>query len=132
MTPAFIADHPVYCAVNGAEILGFHALSREGAIFELEHMWVSPQYLRTGIGTMLFEHALRTARSEGGSTLRIASDPNAEGFYRRMGARRVGEIPARPLGRVLPLLVIEIDATAVDAPAPSARRSARHAEGARR
>ncbi len=112
VSPAFIEDHFVYCAVDGREILGFYALSREGAVFELEHMWVRPQHLGAGIGTSLFAHTLRTVRSERGTTLRIASDPNAEGFYRRMGARRVGEIPTRPEGRVLPLLVIELGSPA--------------------
>jgi GNAT superfamily N-acetyltransferase len=108
VTPAFIEDHLVYCALDGGEVLGFYALSREGAVFELEHMWVRPQHLRAGIGTSLFAHALRTVRSEGGTVLKVASDPNAEGFYRRMGARRVGEIPTRPEGRVLPLLVVDL------------------------
>jgi GNAT superfamily N-acetyltransferase len=108
VTPAFIDDHVVHCAVGDTAILGFYALSREGAVFELEHMWVRPQHLRAGIGTSLFAHALDTVRSAGGTVLRIASDPNAEGFYRRMGARRAGEISTRPEGRVLPLLVVEL------------------------
>jgi GNAT superfamily N-acetyltransferase len=108
VTPAFIEEHPVYCAVSGAIVLGFYALSREDTVFELEHMWVRPQHLRAGIGTRLFAHAVRTIRSAGGAILKVASDPNAECFYRRMGARRVGEVPARPEGRVLPLLVIDL------------------------
>jgi hypothetical protein len=39
--------------------------------------------------------------------LRIASDPFAEGFYRRMGARRVGVVPSTPRGRTLPLLLLD-------------------------
>jgi GNAT superfamily N-acetyltransferase len=113
VTPAFIESHPVYCAVDGRTILGFYALAQEGAVFELEHLWVRPQHLRAGIGTRLFAHAVRTVRSAGGTILRVASDPNAEGFYRRMGARRVGDIPARPLGRTLPLLVVELGYVAV-------------------
>jgi len=42
--------------------------------------------------------------------LGIEADPNAEGFYRRMGARRVGEIVYALDGRerVLPLLTVEV------------------------
>jgi hypothetical protein len=40
--------------------------------------------------------------------LKIVSDPNAEGFYLRMGAQRVGWVAAQPRGRRLPLLVIHV------------------------
>jgi hypothetical protein len=42
--------------------------------------------------------------------VRIEADPNAEGFYRRMGARRVGEISYELDGRkrVLPLLAMDL------------------------
>ena len=44
-----------------------------------------------GIGRALFEHAVEQARRLGSHALKIESDPNAEGFYKRMGAHRVGE-----------------------------------------
>jgi len=109
VTPAFITSHPVYCAVKGSEIVGFYALSREGDTFELEHMWVHPKHMGEGVGASLFEHAINFIRSRGGRILKIASDPNAEGFYHQMGARRVGEIPSRPEGRTLPLLVVRVE-----------------------
>ena len=109
VTPQFIDDHPVFCAVQGDEIVGFYALSRQGEAFELEHLWVDPQYTGAGIGTRLFEHAVRTVRSLGGSRLTIVSDPHAEGFYRRMGARRVGEAPSKPEGRTLPGMILVIE-----------------------
>lgn len=113
VTPQFIADHPVFCAVQGDEIVGFYALVRYGDTFELEHMWVDPQQMGAGIGAHLFEHAVRTVRSLGGSRLTIVSDPHAEGFYRRMGARRVGDTPSTPEGRTLPVLALWIWADAV-------------------
>jgi len=110
VTPDFIDAHAVYCAAHGARVLGFYALSRESDAFELEHMWVDPPHMGSGLGALLFEHALTTARSSGGAVLRIASDPNAEGFYRRMGARRAGDVAAQPPGRTLPLLVFDLGA----------------------
>lgn len=60
----------------------------------------------------LFEHALRTAASLGAGVVGIEADPNAEGFYRRMGARRVDEIVYEIDGRerVLPLLAMYVQA----------------------
>ena len=111
VTAETIRADPVYCAVADGSVVGFYALSRDGAEFELEHMWVDPRFLRGGIGERLFRHALDTVRSSGGASLAIASDPNAEGFYARMGARRIGVVAATPPGRELPLLIVRIDST---------------------
>jgi ribosomal protein S18 acetylase RimI-like enzyme len=104
----FIAGFPVFCAVVGAEIVGFYALSGDGPTREVEHFWVAPEHIGRGIGTRLFDHLLLTLREARVATVRIASDPHAEGFYRRMGARRVGEVPSVPEGRTLPLLVLDL------------------------
>ncbi len=108
VTPGFVDDHPVYCAVRGAEILGFYALSGRGRTWELEHLWVGPRHMGSGVGRRLFAHLRRRVLAAGGSRLRIESDPNAEGFYRRMGARRIGTTASRPEGRALPVLVVPV------------------------
>ncbi len=107
VTPDFIGRHSVHCAWQDERVVGFYALSGEGPVRELEHMWVVPDVIGKGIGAWLMDHALWTMRRDGVGTLRIASDPNAEGFYVKMGAQRVGEVPSRPNGRRLPLLVLE-------------------------
>jgi GNAT superfamily N-acetyltransferase len=112
VAPQFIDNNPVFCAIQGYEIVGFYALSRQGEAFELEHMWVDPQYMGTGVGARLFEHAVCVARSLGGSRLTIVSDPHAQGFYQRMGAQRVGETPSKPEGRTLPVLALVLQADA--------------------
>jgi len=108
VTSAFVRAHPVYAAVRDGEVVGFYALSRAGACFELEHMWVRPDHRGAGIGRRLMRHALARIRALRGRRLEVASDPNAVGFYRRLGARRVGSVAATPRGRRLPLLVMEI------------------------
>jgi hypothetical protein len=60
------------------------------------------------MGALMFSHAVATLRAGGARRLRIASDPYAEGFYLKMGARRVGEWPSTPRGRTLPLLMLEV------------------------
>jgi GNAT superfamily N-acetyltransferase len=117
VTPAFIAANPVYCAAERQRILGFYALSCEGNAVELEHMWVEPSHIGKGVGAMLFAHAIATTRSLGGAVLEIASDPHAEGFYRRMGARRLGQVASTPRGRMLPLLVVDLSARRGDSAA---------------
>ena len=49
------------------------------------------------------------AAALGVTALSIESDPHAEGFYLRLGARRIGEVPSTLPGRVLPLLEFRIN-----------------------
>jgi GNAT superfamily N-acetyltransferase len=108
LTPDFIARHPVYAARAGGDIVGFYALTGDGPTRDLEHFWVAPAHIGAGIGRRLFAHATERLRAEGATTLRIESDPNAEGFYLKAGARRVGDVPSAPAGRTLPVLVLTL------------------------
>ena len=102
--PGFIERHPVYRAVHRGKAVGFYAISGTGNARQLEHMWVHPRYIGAGVGRALFAHLLRRLRTMQVRRLDVLSDPNAGGFYRRMGARQVGVVPSTPEGRVLPLL----------------------------
>ncbi len=106
--PRFIRSHPVYCAVSRRRIIGFYALSQRRTTFALEHMWVDPDFMGIGVGTALFRHVLTGVRARGGTALEIASDPNAETFYGKLGARLVGRIASTPAGRTLPLLRLDV------------------------
>lgn len=111
ITPEIVRNNEVHVAVvEGGRTVGFYALVGEGRRIELEHLWISPEYIGRGVGRILFDHALGKAASLGAETLRLEADPNAEGFYRKMGAERVGENVYEIEGhrRVLPLMAVEI------------------------
>lgn len=113
ISPEFISRNEVHVATTEEKPVGFYAVVGEGRRIELEHLWVTPERIGTGVGRALFEHAVRRAAALGAGTLSIEADPNAEGFYGRMGARRVGEIVYELDGRerVLPLLAMDVRAT---------------------
>jgi len=90
MRPEFIRDNVAYSAMENCRALGFYVLTDESDGLHLDHLWIAPHAMGRGIGRALFEHALQQARSLGHRALEIEADPNAEGFYARMGARRVG------------------------------------------
>jgi predicted N-acetyltransferase YhbS len=77
---------------------------------DLEHLWVLPAWIGTGLGRRLFVRAMRRAHELGARTVTIESDPNAEGFYRKMGARRAGENVYELEGKehALPVMVVEL------------------------
>jgi GNAT superfamily N-acetyltransferase len=112
ITPDFVRHSEAHVAAVEEEPAGFYALLGEGPKIELEHLWVLPERMGLGLGRALFGHAVDRASALGAETLGIEADPNAEGFYLRMGATRVGEIVYELDGRerVLPLLAVDLRA----------------------
>lgn len=110
ITSDFIADNEVFVAIVNNEIAGCCALVVSGSLAEIEHMWITPEHMGSGVGRALFEYARDRAVALGLPSLELSADPNAEGFYERMGAERIGEIRASMDGqpRVLPRMRIEL------------------------
>lgn len=110
MRPEFIATNVTYCAVEDSRAVGFYLLTNESDGLHLDHLWISPHAMDRGIGRALFEHALEQTKSLGHRALKIEADPNAEGFYARMGARRVGVTVTNieDQRRELPLLLYDL------------------------
>ena len=98
-------------AENDNDILGFYALKRlTGKKFELEALFVEPDHIGTGIGRALMTHAIKSARSQGGtSSIIIQSDPYAAQFYEAAGGMLIGERESGSIpGRYLPLYEITL------------------------
>ena len=112
--PEFIATHEIYVATRNDARVGFYGLELKDDKVDLLHMWVLPHAMGQGVGRCLFIHAVKRTKELRFLRLEIESDPNAERFYLRMGARRVGS-RACEFGkqrRELPNLRYQIDAAA--------------------
>ena len=109
ISPDFVAANQVYVAEREGEVLGFYALIVRQDKAELDHLWVAPAHIGTGVGKELFVHAMQSAARRNISEVEIASDPNAEGFYRKMGAHRIGETVSEIDGqpRAVPRLTVD-------------------------
>jgi len=110
MRPEFVAANTAYCAIEDHRVVGFYLLTHDNDGLHLDHLWITPEAMGRGIGRALFEHAVEQVRTLGHRTLRIEADPNAEGFYTRMGARRVGVTvtTVQDQQRKLPLLQYDL------------------------
>ena len=110
IVPEFVRDNEAYMVVSEGTPVGFYALVEWGRGLDLEHLWVSPTWIGRGVGRTLFEHVLARAAELGAASVEIEADPNAEGFYRRMGARAIGERVYDLDGqrRTLPLLAVDV------------------------
>jgi N-acetylglutamate synthase-like GNAT family acetyltransferase len=104
ITPEFIANNEMYVAIIGEEIAGCCALVLSDSLTELEHMWIKPEHMGNGVGRALFHQVMERAAQHNAKVVELSADPNAEGFYERMGAKRIGEVRSEIEGqpRVLP------------------------------
>lgn len=110
ISPEFVNDNQVFVFDSDGEIRGFYALCINANAAELEHMWVAPQYIGTGIGKELFLDAMDRAATFDVDEVQLTADPNAAGFYERMGAKKIGEanstIDGQP--RTLPRMKVDL------------------------
>jgi GNAT superfamily N-acetyltransferase len=122
-SPEYVAGNPTYVAVEEGSPVGFYALvlSQDGPRAQLDHLWITPEWIGRGLGRALFQHAVATARALGATVIDIEAEPYAEPFYRHMGARRTGErtgqIEDQP--RVLPLMELDLGTWPVSSPSPA-------------
>lgn len=108
ITPEFISANAVFVAIIDGSIVGCCALVLSDTLSELEHMWIKPEYMGSGVGRALFNHATAQAARLNVRELELSADPNAEGFYQRMGAVRIGDVISEINGqpRVLPRMKV--------------------------
>jgi N-acetylglutamate synthase-like GNAT family acetyltransferase len=99
----------VFVAERDRTIAGFASLGGEPPRLELVQLFVEPDFIGSGVGRGLVDHAVAEARRLGAVELVVESDPNAEGFYGAMGGERVGTVPSIvDPERQLPLLRLKL------------------------
>jgi GNAT superfamily N-acetyltransferase len=94
LTPEYIRAHRTYVAVSDERIVGFCAFIIEAKETLIDHLWVAPTALGSGVGRALFEYVEAVARSAGAVRMKIAGGPNAEKVYVPIGAEIYGRKPA--------------------------------------
>ena len=103
-------DRNYYIAEGNSKLLGYYAIEKlNDREFELEALFVEPDFIGKGVGRALIDHAKNLVRKLGGCKLIVQGDPNAEEFYRAAGGklddtRGSASIP----GRSLPLFTIDL------------------------
>jgi GNAT superfamily N-acetyltransferase len=110
VTAADIERNPTFVAMLEDDLAGFYMLTTHHQKPWLEHLWVVPRFCRKGIGSKLLVHACGEAIQLKYTLLWIESDPNAERFYLKNGAKRVSERHTMMYGceRIVPILTFDL------------------------
>ena len=108
--PENFESNASWAAVEDGKPVAFYTLLEANEIASIENLWVLPEFMGKGVGRRLFLHAVETARRRGYKSLKLEADPNAVGFYERMGMHRTGERRSEVDGqpRILPIMEMDL------------------------
>ena len=104
--PEYFEANESWVAIDGDQQIGFYTLQDKNGIAWIENLWILPTYIGKGVGRQLFLHASELARQREYKTLQLEADPNAAGFYEKMGMHKIGERHSEVDGqpRTLPIM----------------------------
>lgn len=110
-SPDYFVNHESWAAIVNESPIGFYTLDEKNGNAWLDDLWVLPEYIGKGVGKRLFLHAAELSRQRGYKALQLEADPNAVGFYEKMGMRKIGErhseIEGQP--RILPIMEMSLE-----------------------
>lgn len=103
VTPQMFEDYSIKKYVLNDQITGFYILNRANIRTSfLEFLFISPNYIKQGIGHQLLQHALEYCKEGGSAVLNVLSDPHAQSFYAKYGFEVISEVESSIPGRFLP------------------------------
>lgn len=104
----YINESFVFVLENRNELIGFISFERLDYDY-LDFFYVKSAQIGRGYGRLLWSQAIEKASEIGIKSFMIVSDPNAKGFYKKMGATYFGGVASTVFkDRNLPLMKYEI------------------------
>ena len=108
-SPARLSELSLFVAEAEGRVIGWASLIPSGKTAWLEDLWIEPDWIAKGVGSRLFRHAAEHARRSGATTMELEAEPNALGFYDKMGARRLRDSTSE-WGRTLSVMGVDLHA----------------------
>ena len=108
-TPERLRELIVFVAESDGDVIGWASLIPKGDVGWLEDLWIDPTWIGKGVGSLLFRHASEHAAKLGATRLEWEAEPNAIGFYEKMGGRYLRESSSE-WGRTLSVMGVDLRA----------------------
>jgi GNAT superfamily N-acetyltransferase len=97
-----------YVAAIDGNAVGWAAAVRQGDVWWLDDLWIEPAWMGRGIGSRLFKHAAARGRRLGAVRMEWEAEPNALGFYEKMGGRYARDGEPGIWGRVNAVMELDL------------------------
>jgi GNAT superfamily N-acetyltransferase len=107
VTPTYLEANDCWIAEVDGKTVGWFSLVPVPDSLLLDNFFLLPSSIGSGVGRLMWDQAVHRARAQGANRMTLESDPNAAGFYERMGAKLTGSAVASDTGRELPIYEIE-------------------------
>ena len=109
LTPLDLANGQVALARVDAEMVGVAHLRIEDERAHLDKLFIDPSMIGRGIGNQMFDWVREQSALAGAQEIHVTSDPQAVGFYEKLGFNRIGQEPSGSIpGRVLPIMSLSV------------------------
>lgn len=87
----YLEHNNVYVMTENDHIVGFFSfVFHEDHSLELDHFFISTDYMGQGFGKKLWNACITVADDLGAKEFTLWADPEAEAFYKKMGCETIG------------------------------------------
>jgi GNAT superfamily N-acetyltransferase len=107
-SPAGLAAKDFLVAEADGQAVGFASLIPRGELCVLDDLWLEPAWIGRRLGSELFEACADRAKERGAKRLEWEAEPNAVGFYEKMGACYLRDSEPTEFGRVIPVMGLDL------------------------
>lgn len=107
-SPSGLRGRDIRVAEIDARLVAWAALVPRGDLVWLDDLWVEPEWIGKGVGSLLFRWAVDRGRAVGGKRLEWQAEPNSVGFYDKLGGRYLRDGEPTSWGRVLPVMGLDL------------------------
>jgi GNAT superfamily N-acetyltransferase len=117
-SPETLRSNDVYVAEVGDQLVGWASVVAKGDVCWLDDLWIVPEWIGKGIGGKLFRHAADLGRKQGAVRMEWEAEPNAIGFYEKMGGRYLRDAEPSEWGRTLAVMGVDLASAPDRSPPP--------------
>ncbi|CAI2765724.1 GNAT family N-acetyltransferase [Flavobacterium collinsii] len=105
----YIREHDVFKLVKDNVIIGYYSyLFEDGKNVKMDNLFILPEYIGKGFGKYLFLDFLNRMKEAEIQTIQLDSEPNAEGFYSKMGFVKIGAFETAIKDRFMPVMEMKL------------------------
>lgn len=109
VTIDYIEENDVFNLIKENKIIGYYSyLKQENNQVKLDNLFLLPEYIGKGFGTLLMNDFLQKMRNEKYQKITLDSEPNAEQFYQKLGFKKVGEFETSIKNRFMPIMEMNL------------------------
>lgn len=109
ITTAYIVKNKVYKILRVEKYIGFISLIKKNNFLEIDHFWLLPENTGKGHGRAVFNFIVQTAKTLNYNRIRVYSEPNADGFYKKMDGKIIQKQESKIKGRYLAVFEFNLE-----------------------